>query len=313
VTKSKPTNLPASVRQRLANLAREQNEDFQLVLTRYVLERLLYRLSRSHYCEQFVLKGAMLFPLWGGQPHRPTRDLDLLGRGENSIAAAERAFRDVCRGAVEADGLTFLADTVHGEVIKEAQEYEGLRLSLECRLENARISVQIDIGFGDAVVPGPVAATYPVMLDFPAPVLDVYSRESVVAEKLQAMVILGIANSRMKDFYDLWVLARQFEFQGPVLCRAIWATFQRRRTPLPAGTPLALTPEFFNERAKQAQWRAFLDKGRLGLAGISLGDVALVLRAFLTAPITALRADRDYPLSWPPGGPWSPSDVGSAT
>ena len=250
MTKQKPRNLAASVRQRLMNVARAQKEDFQLILTRYALERLLYRLSQSKYRDVFVLKGAMLFQLWGDQPHRPTRDLDLLGRGENSIPRFERIFQEVCDRPVEEDGLVFNAESVHGETIKEDQEYEGLRLTLDCRLENARIPIQIDIGFGDVVTPATSELSYPVLLDFPAPILAVYSRESVVAEKFQAMVMLGIANSRMKDFYDLWVLARQFEFQGPMLCQAIRATFERRRTSVPAEVPLALSAEFSNDQGK---------------------------------------------------------------
>lgn len=256
MTKEKPRNLAASVRQRLMNLARAQNEDFQLVLTRYALERLLYRLSQSEHRDVFVLKGAMLFQLWGDQPHRPTRDLDLLGRGDNSIPRFERIFREVCELAVQDDGLVFNAESVRGDTIKEDQEYEGLRLKLDCHLENARIPIQIDIGFGDVVTPAATEVTYPVLLDFPAPVLPAYSRESVVAEKFQAMVMLGIANSRMKDFYDLWMLARQFKFQGPVLCQAIQATFERRRAPVPADVPVALSAEFERmEFGQQYDWR----------------------------------------------------------
>ena len=264
MTKQKPRNLAASVRQRLMNVARSQKEDFQLILTRYALERLLYRLSQSEYRDVFVLKGAMLFQLWGDQPHRPTRDLDLLGRGENSIPRFERIFREVCDLAVEEDGLVFNAQSVRGETIKEDQEYEGLRLTLDCRLENARIPIQIDIGFGDVVTPAASELTYPVLLDFPAPVLAVYSRESVVAEKFQAMVMLGIANSRMKDFFDLWVLARQFEFQGPMLCQAIRATFERRRTPVPAEVPLALSAEFSNDHREAGTMAGLHWQGQTG-------------------------------------------------
>ena len=246
MTKDRPRNLAASVRQRLMNLAREQNEDFQLVLTRYALERLLYRVSQSEHRDVFVLKGAMLFQLWRNQPHRPTRDLDLLGHGENSIPRFERIFCEICKLAVEDDGLMFGAKSVRGDTIKEDQDYEGLRFNLDCRLENARIPIQIDIGFGDVVTPGATEVTYPVLLDFPAPVLPAYSRESVVAEKFQAMVMLGIANSRMKDFYDLQILARQFEFQGAVLSQAMQATFGRRHTPvgftLPAAHPIPMNP-----------------------------------------------------------------------
>ena len=288
------------------NVARTQNEDFQLVLTRYALERLLYRLSRSEHRDVFVLKGAMLFQLWSRQPHRPTRDLDLLGRGDNSIPRFERIFREVCDLTVEEDGLVFSAESVRGETIKEDQEYEGLRLTLDCRLENARIPIQIDIGFGDVVTPVATEVTYPVLLDFPAPILPAYSRESVVAEKFQAMVMLGIANSRMKDFYDLWVLSRQFEFQGPLLCQGIRATFARRRTPVPAKLPVALSPEFAQDRVKQTQWRAFIGKGKLDLGGIGLEEVVDGLRGFLMPVAQAVAAGEILEMAWPALGPWQP-------
>ena len=304
MSKEHPINLAASVRQRLTNLARQQQEDFQLVLTRYVLERLLYRLSRSEYRDVFVLKGAMLFQLWANQPHRPTRDLDLLGHGEDSIARFVTIFQEICGLPVEDDGLVFLAPSVHGERIKEDQEYEGLRLRMSCRLENARIPIQIDIGFGDVVMPAAADVTYPVLLDFPAPVLPAYSRESVVAEKFHAMVVLGIANSRMKDFYDLWILARQFEFQGPMLCNAIRATFERRRTMIPGDPPLALSPDFSHDPRKLVQWRAFLGKGRLETGKTGLGDVVGDLRGFLLPVIVAITTKTPLPMYWPSGGPW---------
>jgi predicted nucleotidyltransferase component of viral defense system len=304
LSKERPTNLAASVRQRLANLANRQHEDFQRVLTRYALERLLYRLSQSQHRDVFVLKGAMLFQLWADQPHRPTRDLDLLGRGEDSIPRFVRIFQEICDLPVEDDGLVFLARSVQGERIKEDQEYEGLRVRLSCRLENARIPIQIDVGFGDVVMPSAAEATYPVLLDFPAPVLPVYSRESVVAEKFHAMVVLGIANSRMKDFFDLWVLSRQFEFAGPVLCEAIRATFQRRRTPVPRGTPLALSADFADDPRKAVQWRAFLGKSRLDAGGYGLAEVVVGLREFLQPVINAIRDHQVLELVWRPAGPW---------
>jgi predicted nucleotidyltransferase component of viral defense system len=304
VSKEHPINMAASVRQRLTNLAHQKHEDFQLVLTRYALERLLYRLSRSEHRDEFVLKGALLFQLWADQPHRPTRDLDLLGRGDDSITRFVKIFQKICNLPVEDDGLVFLAPSVQGERIKEDQEYEGLRLRMSCRLENARIPVQIDIGFGDVVVPAATDVTYPVLLDFPAPVLPAYSRESVVAEKFHAMVMLGIANSRMKDFYDLWVLARQFEFQGPLLAEAIRATFQRRRTAIPSGLPLALSPEFCQDPRKRVQWRAFLGKGKLDAGNADLSEIVEALRVFLLPVITAIAGKEPLSMVWPRGGPW---------
>ncbi|MDZ7615530.1 MAG: nucleotidyl transferase AbiEii/AbiGii toxin family protein [Patescibacteria group bacterium] len=274
------------------------------MLTRYALERLLYRLSQSEHRDVFVLKGAMLFQLWSDQPHRPTRDLDLLGRGDSSTSRFEAILREVCEIAVEDDGLTFCTESMHGDVIKEDQEYEGLRLTLEGRLEDARIPIQIDIGFGDVVTPAASEVRYPVLLDFPAPILAAYSRESVVAEKFQAMVMLGMVNSRMKDFYDLWILAGQFTFQGPLLCEAIRATFERRRTLVPSNVPTALSAGFSQDGNKQAQWRAFANKSKLDIGGIGLDEVAVVLRDFLLPCGCAVAAGTVLDMKWPPSGPW---------
>ena len=265
---------------------------------------MLYRLTQSEHRDVFILKGAMLFQLWVDQRHRPTRDLDFLGRGEKSIRRFEQIIREVCKIAVEDDGLKFNAESVRGDVIKEDQEYDGVRLTLDCRLENARIPIQIDIGFGDVVTPAASEVTYPVMLDFPAPILSAYSRESVVAEKFQAMVMLGVVNSRMKDFYDLWVLAKRFDFQGPILCEAIRATFERRRTPIPDNVPVALSPVFFKDQAKQAQWLAFVSKSRLNDVGTGIEEVLLVLRDFLVSPMQSVAAGNMLEMVWPPSGPW---------
>jgi Nucleotidyl transferase AbiEii toxin, Type IV TA system len=268
VSKDRPRNMAASVRARLADLARKEHEDFQLVLTRYAIERLLYRLTRTEYATEFVLKGAMLFRLWADQPHRPTRDLDLLGRGDPSVDRLAAVFRAVCGATVEDDGLLFDPAAVTAGKIKEDQEYEGVRVECVVRLGQARIDLQVDVGFGDAITPGPVTVQYPALLDLPAPELAAYPRETVVAEKFQAMVMLGIANSRMKDFFDLWVLARSFAFAGPTLADAIRATFVRRKTPVPAAPPLALTAEFGTDRGKVTQWAAFLKKGSWMPAGL---------------------------------------------
>jgi hypothetical protein len=209
--------MAASVRTRLSILAKKNKEDFQFVLTRYAIERLLYRLSKTVHADEFVLKGAMLFQLWTDRAHRPTRDLDLLGRGDPSLDRLTKIFRHVCEVAVEDDGLTFAADEVSVGRIKEDQEYEGVRVGCVARIGRARIDVQVDIGFGDAITPEPEKVQYPGLLDLPVPEVAVYPRETVVAEKFQAMVMLGIANSRMKDFFDLWILARLFTFEGAIL------------------------------------------------------------------------------------------------
>jgi hypothetical protein len=180
-------------------------------------------------------------------------------------------------------------------------------LKLHAYLASARIPIQIDIGFGDAVTPEPDEITYPTLLDFPAPTVKAYTRETVVAEKFQAMVMLGIANRRMKDFYDIWMLSRQFEFSDRVLCPAIEATFERRQTALPEPPPLALTVEFAEDRQKTTQWEAFVRKGKLDAEGKTLPEIADSLRAFLMPPTQALASGMDFEMEWPPNGPWRAS------
>ena len=304
MSKTKPTDLAASVRQRLTNLARVRQEDFQLVLTRYATERFLYRLSRSKHAGNFVLKGAMLFQIWNKAPHRPTRDLDLLATGEPSIEGFEEMHREVFQESVEADGLNFDAASIRGEQIKEEDEYQGIRIRGIAKLANIRIPLQVDVGFGDAVTPRPLKIEFPTLLEFPAPTLLAYNRETVVAEKFQAMVVLGIANSRMKDFFDIWSLARDFEFDGSSLACAIAATFKRRATALPGETPLALRPEFSADAGKQMQWKAFLRKGGLVEGGASLANVQALLRDFLVPILAALRSEASVPQRWPAAGPW---------
>jgi hypothetical protein len=238
----------------------------------------------------------MLFRVWTDQPHRPTKDLDLLGYGERSVERFEAIVRAVCGQAVADDGLRFDPAPVHGGRIREDQEYEGLRIHFVALLERARVPLQIDIGFGDAITPAAVAVEFPTLLDVPAPALRAYPRETVVAQKYQAMVTLGIANSRMKDFYDLWVLARQFAFAGTTLAGAIRATFGRRKTALPTRPPLAWTPAFYDDATKKQQWQAFLKKSKLAAGGATLAQVCLFLSGFLMPPTQALCAGEEFPV-----------------
>ena len=300
--KKTAANLPASVRQRLLNLATERKEDFGLVVTRYGLERFLYRLSVSPHRDSFVLKGALLLQLWTADTYRPTRDLDLLGRGISNVSY-RKIFSEVCSQKVEDDGLTFLPDTIRVERIRDDEAYEGVRVRLEARLGNVRVPLQIDVGLGDTIVPASEELEYPTLLKFPAPKLHAYSKESVVAEKFEAMVKLGVANSRMKDFYDLWVLAQRFEFESNTLAAAIHATFKTRRTTLRKSSPLVLRADFYELPAKQTQWRAFLRKSELK-ADSSLKEIIEVIREFVTPVVDSiLKADEENKL-WHPGGPW---------
>jgi predicted nucleotidyltransferase component of viral defense system len=285
MTTGKVRNMGASVRARLLDLARRNGDEFNFVLTRYGLERLLFRLASTHGT-QFVLKGAMLFPIWSGSSHRATHDMDLLGYGSPKVDVVTDIFRDIA--AVPADdGVVFLPETVKVTEIREDAIYDGMRVTLEGRLDRAEIHIQVDIGFGDDVTPPPVATAYPTLLPMPPPVLRVYPRETVIAEKFHTMVELGQINSRMKDFYDLWFLAGGFEFDGALLASALRATFARRKTALPTNLPSALTNDFANDPQKQIQWRAFVTKARLPHRSLTLADVITRLRAFLMPVLTA--------------------------
>jgi len=251
-----PRGIGASVRARLLNLAREKGQAFDLLLTRYAAERLLYRLSNTSHRDRFVLKGAMLMTTWFDDPHRPTRDVDFLGYGDSTPESMLAVFREVC--AIEGgDGVIFDVDALRVELIREELEYGGLRMRTTARLAGARITVVIDIGFGDAIEPGIEEINLPALLDFPEPRLRAYARETVVAEKFQAMVMLGLANSRMKDYYDIWMLNRSYDFDAERLSRAIAATFARRGTAIPKEVPDALTAVFATDATKQRQWAAF--------------------------------------------------------
>ena len=298
------SNIAQSVRDRLLNRARRAGEDFQALLTRYALERLMYRLSQSAHRERFVLKGAYAFLLWEGDLHRPTQDLDLLGYQSPAPDTVEAAFQDICRVEVSDDGVRFDSESVAATSIRDQAVYNGVRLTLTAAVGTARLPLQIDVGFGDAVVPAPVESAFPTLLDFPAPMMRAYSRESVVAEKLHGMVLFGIATSRMKDFYDIWYLARRFAFEGTALTAAIAATFERRETPLPDEVPQALTSTFADDAGKRQQWTAFLRRTGLADETLDLPAVIDTLRDFLLPPLDACAREQAFEHTWRPGGPW---------
>ncbi|MBI5860713.1 MAG: nucleotidyl transferase AbiEii/AbiGii toxin family protein [Rhodocyclales bacterium] len=272
-------NLGASIRDRLLNKARAEKLDYNLLLTRYALERMIYRLSISAERDRFLLKGALLFDLWFDVPHRPTHDADFLGFGSAEIPQVEAVFRDICRIEVD-DGIVFDPNSVKAAEIRKEANYAGVRVTLLGMLDKARCPVQADIGFGDAVVPGPDEVDYPVLLaEMPAPHLRVYPRYTVVAEKLEALTSLGMLNSRMKDYFDLWVLVRYSEFDMQILIRAVAATFERRQTRIPNGVPVGLSDEFANDSLKEKQWNAFLQKN--SIAPKPLSEVVTDLRDIL--------------------------------
>lgn len=293
-------NLPASVRQRLRMASQRRGEPFDLVLTRYGIERLLYRLSKSRHADRFLLKGAMLFQIWTENSHRPTRDLDLLGTGPAEAEELVTIFREICSTPVEPDGLDFSGKSVKACAIREEAVYGGIRVNMEVRLGNIRIHVQTDVGFGDAVTPAPVEVEYPGLLDFPTPRLQSYPIYTVVAEKLEAIVLLGEANSRMKDFYDLWFLSQNFEFDGSTLVSAIGATFGRRKTPLPSALPAGLHDEF--AAMKRGQWNAFQHKNHLQEKDFQW--VVQAIRQFAETPIRMAFQRRRMNSQWRPGNGW---------
>jgi predicted nucleotidyltransferase component of viral defense system len=301
----KRANLAASVHQRLLNISRKTGVDPNHIWGRFAIERLLYRLACSDHAGEFVLKGAMLFVAWTGKTYRPTYDLDLMGFGEGSAERVSSMFKKLCHLKVEPDGLVFDAESVRLEPIREDQEYHGQRVMLNAFLGKARIPVQVDIGFGDVVTPKPEEIDFPTLLDFPCPRIRACPRETVVAEKLHAMTVLGMTNSRMKDFHDLYVLARDFPFDGATLAKGIKATFKRRKTDVPAGTPLALAEEFERDAAKMVQWSAFVRRGGLGQEMPGLPDVLARLRAFLLPPIKTASGRGSAPGRWNAGGPWT--------
>jgi len=300
-------NVAASVQDRLRNVARKTGTEFQTLLSRYVLERLLYRLSVSPHRDRFILKGALLFPLWLDDPLRPTRDLDLLGFGDSRPDELARVFREVMAVTVRDDGVDFDTGGVQATAIRDDIDYGGVRVRTQARIGSARLPVQIDVGFGDTVVPPATEVEYPVLLDAPAPRIRVYPRETVVAEKFEAIVSLGGDNSRMKDFYDLWAISDQFVFEGAALARAIQATFQRRGTDIPSDVPSGLSEALETSSEKEAQWRAFTRRGRLSAQPGTFPEMIGRLRGFVMPATRAAASAEKFGEIWKPGGPWRAS------
>lgn len=298
-------NIAASIRQRLKNKADALGVPFAQALQRYAIERFLYRLGKSNYRDAFVLKGAQMLVVWRGKRTRPTMDVDFLGFTANNPENLERIMKNICRVSTgEKDALQFDPESVKAVRIKEDAEYVGVRLTFKGNLGSAILSMQLDVGFNDAVIPGPLDICYPSLLDQPEPLLRGYSRESVVAEKFEAMVKLGIVNSRMKDFFDIWLLSQQFPFSGEMLSKAIRATFERRGTAL-NGLPVTLDPDFAGFEEKQIQWAAFLQNHKLAFAPSQFKEVAAMIAAFIKPVADGQGTVRNA--AWPPCGPWKPS------
>jgi hypothetical protein len=294
-------NVAASVRQRLLNRARADKRPFNELLQYYAMERFLYRLSKSFFSDRFILKGALLLRAWDAPEFRPTMDIDMLGKTSNEEADILSLIRNILIVPVEEDGLVFDSGSLQSEQITEDADYEGVRVRFRGALDTVRIVMQIDIGFGDIVYPAPEEAELPTMLEFPAPKLLCYSRESAIAEKFEAMIKLGFLNSRMKDFYDIWLLSRGFDFTGPELAEAIRLTFEQRQTTLPVRIE-SFSEDFVNE--KQVQWAAFHKKLNQGHTPSDLREIVLHLDGFLAPIVSILTTGSTFNQNWLAPGPW---------
>jgi len=298
MSSGKNRNIGHSIFQKLLNLAGKNNEDFNYLLLRYGVERMLYRLSISSFADKFILKGASLFLVWQGRNYRVTKDADLMSFGPPDILRLSKIFKDICSVPCEEDGFVFQPESVLAEAIREDQIYGGVRITLKGKLDHAVIPVQIDIGFGDSIVPAPERVHFPTLLDIPAPEINAYTKYTVVAEKFHAMVLLGMANSRMKDFFDIWMMNKAFDFDGKILCQAIQATFARRNTEIPKTLPTAFTAEFTDDKQKQIQWKAFIKKTMPEAAPDKLHAVTDSLIKFLNPVLLSLQNKTTLQKTW---------------
>lgn len=303
MTNPRPRNIAASVHQRLLDKSKGSARPFNELLQYYAIERFLYRMSRSPHAGKFILKGALMFLVWDVRASRSTMDIDMLGRMKNDLDAVITMVREVCRQEVEPDGILFAPESVRGDRITEDAEYQGVRIRFRGSLDTARITIQLDVGFGDIVVPSPVQMAYPTILDFPAPKIRGYSRESTIAEKFEAMVRHGVMNSRMKDFWDIRHLSRQFDFDGQTLATAIAETFAARRTAIPVD-PVAFTEAFIRDETKQVQWKAFLRKNRMAGDPDAFADAVSAASFFLGPVVDHLLNRAPVPTTWKAPGPW---------
>lgn len=297
-------NMEASVRGQLQNKARDLHCPFAEVLQYYGMERFLYRFSCSEYADKFILKGALMFTAWHVPERRTTLDIDLLARFDNKIASIEKMIKDVCKTDVIPDGLVFDSKSVKGQRITEDADYEGIRVKVTGFLQRSRIPMQIDIGFGDSIYPGAKTIEYPVILDLPRPRLKGYPAESVISEKFEAMVKLGLLNSRMKDYYDIWLMMRGFDFDGPKLTEALKRTFAHRKTAFPEDKKIFAEEIYDAKSDRQTLWKAFLNKGDITHAPQELSSVANEIEQFLSKPLDSIKEARKFNGKWKAPGSW---------
>jgi len=303
-----PTNIPASVKQRLLNLSRETDVDFTVILTKFMLERLLYRISVSRFRDFFVLKGAMLFWVWRRSMHRTTRDVDFLDLESITLERLNLEFRELCALNIKNDGVRFLPESVRASEIRGHDTFKGVRINLTGMLGKANVPLQVDIGFGDACVPAAEFVDFPVLLDHPVPKLKASTRENMIAEKFHAIVVLGMRNSRMKDYFDIYYLSREFNFKGKQLSEAFIATFERQTAELPRRAPVGLSLEFSSDPSKKIPWKSFLIQKNVSGFEEKFEQVVAAVCKFLMPPSSASAKGMDFDKYWPPGGPWRPQE-----
>lgn len=305
MTRRPLVNIAQSVHQRLLTQAKDTGRPFNELLQHYAIERFLYRLGQSKHAEKLLLKGALLLRVWQIPMARPTMDIDVLGRTAGTPDALAAILRECMTLGVEDDGMRYDPESITTEAITLDADYQGWRIRFQGLLGTARVTMQVDVGIGDVVYPAPIWIDYPALLDQPVPHLLAYTPENAIAEKYQAIVELDMANSRMKDFHDIWTLAHNLEFDGEILSEAIRKTFERRKTEVPNSVPTAFTSEFSEDKTKQTQWRAFLNKGLATREEVTLVDVAQVLRSFLLPPTEALVSGTAFKMRWTHAGSWT--------
>ena len=298
------TNLPASVKGRLLNISRDTQVDFNVLLTKYALERFLYRMSVSRFRSHFILKGALMFGVWSKELHRTTRDADVLSLQPPSLERLASDFQDICGVQVEPDGIQFPPESIRAQEIRRHNIFGGIRITLIGLLGKAKIPLQIDVGFGDACIPRAKIVRYPILLDFPAPRLRAYTRETMIAEKFHAAVNLGMRNSRMKDYFDIFYLSQKFDFMGEDLFQALIATFERQKTPVPWRTPRGLSADFSRDPMKRVQWNHFLSQANAMNLANDFAEVVESIRKFLMPVATSAARAKSFDKRWPAGGPW---------
>jgi len=298
-------NLSASIRAKLLNHAKANGDNFDRILVRFGVERFLYRLSQHHQRDHLILKGAMLFITWPEGTHRPTGDLDLLAYGPPEPAAIKQVIADICSIPEPGDGLVFDLDSITVDAMREDDKYRGVRVNMVARLENAKINLQIDVGFGDAVHPEPKRITFPCLLpDMLVPEILAYPPETVIAEKFEAMVRFGEADGRLKDFNDIWVITRTFEFDMATLVETVIGTFRRRETALPTAIPVALTDAFAALPAKRVGWTSFLNRNPPAMMPPPFEELLAELRRFLGPVLIAAATPVTARGTWDPKRGW---------